>query len=611
MPVRRPNPQSLKIDSFNRLSASQVVAWKSCPRIWYYGWKEKLKSPLPPQILRGIAVEECVCRVLRESPAFITADSDISMISPLDDSGSPDLDTSKNWIGPSLKPLNKLEFPDSSSELEKWAIIRGKYHFPDCWDRAVKEWNSSPRKIGLVSDISYSEAEEMVVSAIKLHMKEVISCKENDGGPNLKSWREGNRSFWPPPDGFPRNWEAPHPATESGKISWTEAWEVSRPWFVDPDAKSFVHTSVHPEEWFQGEYDLVYSWSGNIKIVDLKASIGKGDRSGNYIDQLRIYSWLWWETHERREKAQSLEIWYLGATNVKSVEIPTDSDLELLSSELKSLYQKIMTEEIEKSQCHPNPSPLRIFEKGGKPANPPLHPNSRERCVSCDYRGICEGSEYEVNLPLETRIERLGHPWKITPIGEIISRVSVTGNIIGLVAPIIQEDNSLELNFNLQDGYDRARVKNHRLGGPTNVTRSLSENSRILIKNGLPSIWRGQLNIELDNKSSISIARKEDNYPIVEVETRVNIVGRVWSIDAFPNGVDIHRWALSLVDDSGSAASVAFKQFIPISAASISRGDNIAILNGEVGEWAGRPQIRIGPGTKVITLQNSTENPDF
>ena len=254
---------------------------------------------------------------------------------------------------------------------------------------------------------------------------------------------------------------------------------------------------------------------------------------------------------------------------------------------------------------------MRIFEKGGKPAEIPTYPDSRERCVSCDYKGICEGYEYDVKLPIESRIERVGHPLKITQIGDIISIVSVTGNVIGLVGPNIQKDKSLELNFNLQDGYDRARVKNHRLGGPVDVTRSLSTNTRIVIKNGLPSIWRGQVNIELDNKSSISLAKTDEHYPIVDVETRVNIVGRVWSIDAFPNGIDIHRWAFSIVDNSGSAASVAFKQFIPVSAASISRGDDIAILNGEVGEWAGRPQIRIGPGTKVITLKNSTENLDF
>ena len=35
--------------------------------------------------------------------------------------------------------------------------------------------------------------------------------------------------------------------------------------------------AVHPEHWFQGEYDLVYRWGNQIKIVDIKASLGNSD----------------------------------------------------------------------------------------------------------------------------------------------------------------------------------------------------------------------------------------------------------------------------------------------------------------------------------------------
>ena len=65
------------------------------------------------------------------------------------------------------------------------------------------------------------------------------------------------------------------------------------------------------------------------------------------------------------------------------------------------------------------------------------------------------------------------------------------------------------------------------------------------------------------------------------------------------------------MDQTGSAASVAFRKFIPVSAAAIARGDDIAILNGEAGEWAGRPQIRIGPGTRVVILRHTDDTPDF
>ncbi len=58
--------------------------------------------------------------------------------------------------------------------------------------------------------------------------------------------------------------------------------------------------AIHPEHWFQGEYDLIYRWDNKINIVDLKASIGAGDRSGNYVEQLRMYAMLWWVTNERK-----------------------------------------------------------------------------------------------------------------------------------------------------------------------------------------------------------------------------------------------------------------------------------------------------------------------
>ena len=163
----------------------------------------------------------------------------------------------------------------------------------------------------------------------------------------------------------------------------------------------------------------------------------------------------------------------------------------------------------------------------------------------------------------------------------------------------------------MRDGYDRATVRPSRQGSTKSVTRYISEGSKVKVRDAVPSVWRGQLQLDLDPKSSISLAKEGDEAQIVEIETRVSVVGRVWSIDAYPNGVDVHRWSITLMDKTGSAASVAFKQFIPISAAAITRGDDVAILNGEVGEWAGRPQVRIGPGARVVILRHSEDTPDF
>ena len=107
MPVRRANPDVSGVDPYRRLSASQVITWKTCPRLWYYSYIPKLKSPLPPQILRGNAVEECISRILRESPVYISSiDADL-ILSPLNPDGSVAYESDQNWVGPNLEPISK------------------------------------------------------------------------------------------------------------------------------------------------------------------------------------------------------------------------------------------------------------------------------------------------------------------------------------------------------------------------------------------------------------------------------------------------------------------------------------------------------------------------
>ncbi len=86
------------VDPFCRLLASQVNLWKACPRQWYYAYEERLKGPMPPVIIRGNAAEECICRVLRDSPSLISRDSNESLISPLNEDGAPDWEDTGNWM---------------------------------------------------------------------------------------------------------------------------------------------------------------------------------------------------------------------------------------------------------------------------------------------------------------------------------------------------------------------------------------------------------------------------------------------------------------------------------------------------------------------------------
>tara|TARA_B100000029_G_scaffold440056_1_gene457007 strand:- start:44 stop:427 length:384 start_codon:yes stop_codon:yes gene_type:complete len=127
----------------------------------------------------------------------------------------------------------------------------------------------------------------------------------------------------------------------------------------------------------------------------------------------------------------------------------------------------------------------------------------------------------------------------------------------------------------------------------------------------MASMWKGEIVLDLDEKSSVKIAEESDEAPIVDIETKVNAVGRIWSINAFPDGEGVSRWSVTLIDQTGSAGVVAFRQFIPLAAAGVKRGDEIAILNGEIGEFNGQPQVRIGPGGRLVVLRDSSEVPEY
>lgn len=608
------SPEANIANPYRRLSASQMVTWKACPRLWYYNNIPKLRGPLPPQIIRGNAAESCISRVMRDSPTLVPGESEDILKSPILDDGNPAYEFGELWPGPSLQALDRSEWPTDRKALEKWALSRADSHFQKCWDDAVRDWESLTNRVGTSDSADISECREMVENGIRMHLDQVERCLNSLDSDTLESWRGGsNRPEWPAPDGFPLLWSEPHPCAQEPNTepSWTEAWEISRPWFVDPDADSFTQTTSHPEGWFQGEYDLVYRWTGRPSVIDIKASQGKGDRSGGYLEQLRLYAWLWWETHDRSEEVESLEIWYLGPGKVKGVELPSLDELEEYSSELKDLYFAIHAKNPSLEDCPADPSPLRYFDSGGEPSVPPLDPDPNARCRRCDLRGICENGEYDLELPSETRIERFGHAWPITPIGSIRTRVDATGIVSDLRGPSLDESGGVELSFRLQDGFDRAKVRPSRYGSPSDVTRSIANGVKVRVEGAIPSIWRGEVVLDIDESSRISLAKEDESSPIVEIETRINVIGRIWSIDAFPNGLGVSRWSVTIVDKSGSAGVIAFKQFIPVLAAGLSRGDEIAILNGEVGEFNGRAQVRVGPNTRVVSVRTSEDVPSF
>ena len=185
MPVRQGNPEAAGVNPFRRLSASQVITWNSCNRLWYYNYIERLKSPLPPQIIRGNAVEECICRVLRDSPVLVSADSEDEMTSPLLDDGSLDYDNQLAWPGPAAIELPEEQWPKDRDSLLIWAEARAEVHFDKCWEAAVDDWESLPNKTGSVDNADPDEARDMVKVGLRMHIDQVEACLNAGGGPRV------------------------------------------------------------------------------------------------------------------------------------------------------------------------------------------------------------------------------------------------------------------------------------------------------------------------------------------------------------------------------------------------------------------------------------------
>ena len=168
MPVQTYDAEATGVDPFRRLSASQVNLWKAWPRQWYYAYQERLKGPMPPVIIRGNAAEECICRVLRDSPSLISRDSNESLISPLNEDGAPDWEDTGNWMATRLNPLGVDDRPKNREELMHWALGRVEIHFDQCWDAAVEDWQSTQNRAGSLEDIESQECLDMILSLIHI-----------------------------------------------------------------------------------------------------------------------------------------------------------------------------------------------------------------------------------------------------------------------------------------------------------------------------------------------------------------------------------------------------------------------------------------------------------
>ena len=588
MPVRLPDPDQDFIGPYNRLSASQVNTWKACPRLWYYEKVRRFVMPQIPILFVGRAVEEAICKTLKESPALIVASAptDIYPPTPLDNEGRPNREHENNWPAEEFLLLPKTKWPKDKKSLHDWANTRVLAHLSASLEAMRIEWLKHDRKTGdWENDVDIERCAMMALNGIKMHIREIEACIHSIDEEELEAWRGGFRHHWPAPDGRGFSLDA-HPIAADGPINWIEAWELARPWFVDPDAKPFMMNAVHPEHWFQGEYDLVYRWGNRIKIVDIKASLGNSDRSGDYVEQLRMYAYLWWVTHDKQH-VDSLEIWYLAADTDKIIEVPNVDELKTIGVELKNLWTELREETPSIDRCPTNPAPMRSFGPGGKPLDevPPM-----TRCQRCDWSHICPNGEWEDEHPnggsfhmpgLVTETEGI-------PLQEIKIRHTVTGRVHAVITGRQQRITISEGNSAFADV--QIRSTEFKDGGPT-VPDDLKKGEMVRVENAFFQInYKGAITLKVDPFARV--LRMEEGEEEVSIHTpraRWNVTGtvvyRTEKRGTSARG-DWCRKGLMLMDENGSLKVEGWQADWGPQYDMLTPGDKVVITNIGIDGWA-------------------------
>lgn len=588
MPVQLPNPELDFVGQYNRLSASQVNTWKACPRLWYYEKVRRFVMPQIPILYVGRAVEEAICKTLKESPSLIVslAPADTYAPTPLDDEGRPDRNYDKKWPAEQLLLLPNSKWPTNSDSLLEWANQRVLSHLAVCLEEMRIEWSKHDRKAGdWEADVDIERCERMAKNGIRLHMDEVNSCMTTVRQEEVDAWRTGKRDFWPAPDGRGYSLDV-HPLAQTGAVTLIEAWEIARPWFVDPDAKPFMMNAVHPEHWFQGEYDLVYRWGGQKKIVDIKASLGNSDRSGDYVEQLRMYAYLWWSTHDK-EPVDSLEIWYLAADTIKTIEVPSQIELEELGVELQSMWSQLREETPRIERCPPDPAPMRTFGPGGVPSD---EAPKMSRCQRCDWSHICPGGEFKDEHPNggSFHLPGLVTETEGTPLDAIKTRHTVTGQVHAIINGnrpriTIAEGNSAFADVQIQ-------ASEYKDGGPT-IPEDLKKGDLVCVENAFFQInYKGALILKVDPFARV--VRMQEGDEEISLHTpraRWNVIGTV-VYRTEKRGVsargDWCRKGLMLMDEFGSLKVEGWQADWGTQYGMLKPGDRVVITNIGIDGWA-------------------------
>ena len=590
MPVMLPS-ETDDIGQFNRLSASQVNSYNNCSRMWWFEKKIGLKIPDIPALHRGKAVERAFSMVLKENPALImsNAPTDILDSVPLSDSGVPDREQKNGWPAQYLLPLKQEDQPSKIDDLRDWAIQRLELHLK----RAIEEekilWEKNPRKSGTWEDgVDFETCMQMCVQSLEWHLLEVSRCLEEKPEDVIQSWRNGNREYWPSPDGYPYQFDSNNPLARDSELTVSEAWAIVRPWFVDPSAEDFAMNAVIPEHFFMGEYDLVYRWDGKIKIVDLKASTGNNFRSEDYVNQMQMYAMLWWATHYKNQVPDDLEIWYVGAGKRKQIPVPEIEHLESMYLDLQKMWTQIKGTEITIADCPPKPKPLRKFLKGGVDDGE----DTMSRCDVCEWSMLCPngGSDDEYPETGAIQIPGKSSALNVEDIGDLNPRISVVAEVFNYI-----ENESKPPFIRVKQGSHFANLQfNDNIWKKISIqlANKIEKGSTLLVDGVCPSAnWKGEVSLKFDPHSNLEIVDSSEPQrdSITSGSPRVDVSGRI-AYFTEKSGVNARgewkRKGVIILNDKGKIQVEGWDNQFPPSLEVASPGDEVIITNLALETWA-------------------------
>ena len=539
-----------------------------------------LRGPLRPSQVIGVIVEDALCKVLMNHPPLLDSREELMA-----------------WAAPLVH--------DEAQQ----AHLEGQ----SSWDQAL--WTQEGMSW---ADVSTASLSALIGQGVAMFMDEVSACRAAGGGPYLDRFRSGEQVFdvpapcWGHPPYFPRPekvpslgvtaWTSPSEATwrPSGEpVTWSEAWELARPWFKDPRVHQ-PQRLYHPDGWAAGELDIVLRWDGRHRLIDIKSGTPDGPFSISLQHQLEFYAWLWAATHED-ETVAGLEGWYLGNAERVRYSAPDAAQREVLTQRYRSVHESMMATD----------ATVVTF-----PASPD------EACdgtaAGCRFCSLSvEDNEALDALGLGDMMPAGGAVPPSMRLDQVQGRVDVRGRCTGAWGPMPNHFGEHVLGMVLVAGEKHIVMEESEPDAFPHLHQHLERH--VVIRNALPGVWRDQARLYLDDQTSVEPMNDTTDLQGITrlglLRSRVNVRGHILGIQRRKGQrLDGKPWAMvSFViwDGTHIAEVVAFGSSMTGKILAMRPGDGVTLTGAEIGWRGGVLQLRIdNRKTRVEHRPASMQPPD-